>query len=125
MSNDFIGSIAEESYISLETYRKNGNPVATPVWFVEDEGLIYVRTLLKSGKVKRIECKPQVGVAASEMDGKVKGKYYIGQASIADDQKTEMIQELLTQKYGFRKRVFDLLGRLRRNIWTIIVIHLD
>ncbi len=43
-----------QSYLNLETFRKNGSGVKTPVWFVEDCGVLYLRTDAASGKVKRI-----------------------------------------------------------------------
>ena len=46
----FIG----HQYVSLETYRKSGEAVRTPVWFVEEDGKMYVWTVGTSGKVKRI-----------------------------------------------------------------------
>jgi len=34
---------SQEKYLSLETYRKNGTAVATPVWFaISPDGTIYV-----------------------------------------------------------------------------------
>ncbi len=50
MSSRFQG----ERVISLETYRRNGKPVRTPVWFLEQNGMIYVHTDDSTGKVKRI-----------------------------------------------------------------------
>ncbi len=43
-----------QSYLNLETFRKNGSGVKTPVWFVEDGGLLFVRTDASSGKVDRL-----------------------------------------------------------------------
>ena len=43
-----------QQYLNLETFRKNGAAVKTPVWFVQDGDATFVRTLANSGKVKRI-----------------------------------------------------------------------
>ncbi|PJC48171.1 MAG: PPOX class F420-dependent oxidoreductase, partial [Candidatus Omnitrophica bacterium CG_4_9_14_0_2_um_filter_42_8] len=48
-------SFSEYKYINLETYRKSGKPVRTPVWFVLFDDLIYVITREKTGKVRRIK----------------------------------------------------------------------
>lgn len=29
-------------YLSLTTFRRDGSPVATPLWFVEDDGRLFV-----------------------------------------------------------------------------------
>ena len=42
------------NYLNLETYRKSGVAVRTPVWFAEQGGILYLYTLADSGKVKRI-----------------------------------------------------------------------
>ena len=46
--------IRGKSYISLTTYRKNGAGVATPIWFAEDAGKLYVMSGNESGKHKRL-----------------------------------------------------------------------
>ena len=33
-----------EGVMSLETYRRNGEPVRTPVWFFEENRILYVHT---------------------------------------------------------------------------------
>ena len=44
----------KSKYISLETYRKNNQPVHTPVWFVLNDNLVYVVTRDQTGKIKRL-----------------------------------------------------------------------
>ena len=41
-------------YIRLETFKKNGQAVPTPVWFVVEDDMLYVRSYANSGKVKRM-----------------------------------------------------------------------
>ena len=42
--------LRNESYISLGTYRRNGELVRTPLWFAESGGKLYVMTRSDSGK---------------------------------------------------------------------------
>jgi len=49
-----IEQFKDQNYLNLQTYRKNGEAIATPVWFVQDGDKFYVRTIAGSGKVKRI-----------------------------------------------------------------------
>ena len=63
--------IESEKYISLETYRKNNQPVKTPVLFVIKDNLIYVVTGDKTGKVKRLRNNLQVKFALCTIRGKV------------------------------------------------------
>ena len=65
--------ISGQRYISLATFRKNGTPVYTPVWFGEENGHLYVMTSSKTGKAKRLRNNPEVRIAPSTMRGKVTG----------------------------------------------------
>ena len=55
-----LEEIKSEKCISLETYRKNNQPVRTAVWFVIKDDLIYVVTRDQTGKVKRLRNNRQV-----------------------------------------------------------------
>jgi len=48
--NEILNELESEKYINLETYRKNGNAVHTPVWFVLSDNLIHVISGEKTGK---------------------------------------------------------------------------
>ena len=37
--------LKQQQYLNLETFRKSGVGVKTPVWFVQDGDTLYVRTL--------------------------------------------------------------------------------
>ena len=64
--------IADEKYISLTTYRKNGDGVATAVWIAPlPDGRAGFTTGSDSGKVKRIGNNPRVTVRPCDMRGKV------------------------------------------------------
>src|SRR5438034_528814 len=64
-----LADLVEERYLVIETYRKNGDPVRTPVWFAEHQGIIYVRTNTDTGKAKRIRLDPHVRIAPSTARG--------------------------------------------------------
>ena len=68
-----LEEIESKKYISLETYRKNSQPVKTPVWFVVNDDLIYVVTRDQTGKVKRLRNNQQVKFALCTIKGKVTG----------------------------------------------------
>ncbi|MFX1448779.1 MAG: pyridoxamine 5'-phosphate oxidase family protein, partial [Promethearchaeota archaeon] len=53
----------EGKYVSLITYKKNGSPIATQVWFVEEAKKLYVVTLQGRYKFKRIKNNPNVKIA--------------------------------------------------------------
>jgi hypothetical protein len=57
-----LAQFAGQQYLNLETYRKTGQAMPTPVWFLEDNGTLYVRTVANSGQVKRIRNNSRVRV---------------------------------------------------------------
>ncbi len=60
-------------YLSLETYRKQGKVMRTPVWFVRNGERLYIRMIAESGKVKRLRCTPRLRVALCDRVGNVTG----------------------------------------------------
>src|SRR3954453_9907849 len=65
--------IRGQKYISLTTFRKNGSPVQTPVWFGEKDERLYVVTRNDSGKLKRIRNNAQARVAPCTIRGAITG----------------------------------------------------
>jgi len=106
-----------EKYLSLETYRKNGTPIATPLWFSEGDGVLYVYSLANAGKVKRARNNPKARIAPCDIRGKVRpGAEWISvTASLIDGEEAQRGHQLLTKKYGWLKRFGDIYsGILRR-----------
>ena len=99
-----MSHLAGEKYINLETYRKNGQGVRTPVWFVEmingDGSVLYVRTSDDTGKYKRVRNNPSVQIAPCDMRGGVKGNWVKGEARIADEEEKTKAFKMLEKKYG-------------------------
>jgi PPOX class probable F420-dependent enzyme len=106
-------NLAGHQYISLTTFRQNGQPVPTPVWFAQEGDQLYVLTLPTAGKVKRIQHTARVTVAPCDVRGNLLGGAVEGHARILDADEGQQANALLTRKYGLIKRLFDLLGMLR------------
>jgi PPOX class probable F420-dependent enzyme len=119
-----LAQLAAERYLSLETYRRTGQAVPTPVWFVVHGETIYVYTLASAGKVKRIRNNPRVRIAPCEARGTLKGLWIDATARIVDEGEAAQAHELLVAKYGWMKRVADLLRTLRPKPRAVIAIVL-
>ena len=107
-----VAQFAEQNYISLETFRKSGLGVKTPVWFVLHDGTFYVYTEADSGKVKRIRNNPRVRVAVCNMRGDVKGPWLDATASIIEGEERRAADRLLDRKY-FLKRISNVFRKFR------------
>ena len=107
-------------YVSLATFRRNGQEVRTPVWFAEQAGKLYVMTRTDSGKFKRIRNQPQVRLAACTMRGKVTGPWADGQARILDRAEEGIARQALARKYFLMR--FPWLWS-RKNIFLEITLR--
>jgi uncharacterized protein len=104
-------------YISLTTFRKDGSPVATPVWFVAENGHLLVETDGDSYKVKRIRRNENVTVAICNATGKVLGEAVPAHAAILPEEELPRVERMLGEKYRldyvFVLPIYKLVQRLR------------
>jgi hypothetical protein len=124
MSHDKLARFSGEKYLNLESYRKNGKAVRTPMWFAESGGALYVYSLASAGKVKRITNNPRVRVVPSGFRGKPRGEWVDARARILDADGASRGHALLTQKYGWRKRIGDAVSKLRKRQRVVIIIEI-
>src|SRR5438132_10650617 len=94
-----------ERFISLETFKKNGEGVKTPVWAAPLDGKLVVFTAGNSWKVKRLGRNPKIRVAACDGRGNVKpgATWYEGTARILSDAaEGRRALGALRRKYGWQ-----------------------
>ncbi len=113
-------------YVSLATFRRDGTEVATPVWFADAEGKLYVFTAGESGKVKRLRRSSRARIAPCDARGGLRGPWQDATAQlITDGGLIDRARAALRAKYGWQLRIFDffarLAGRARRRAWIQIV----
>ncbi len=99
MPSPIPAPIHGQKYISLKTFRKNGEGVATPVWFGEEDDKLYVMTRSDLGKAKRIRNNPQVRVAPCTIRGKVTGPEFAGVARILPPGDHQSARQTINRKY--------------------------
>lgn len=121
---DEINAFQHQQYINVETYRKTGVAVQTPVWFVEVNGELWFTTETQSGKVKRLRCNPRVRVAPCKVNGELLGDWHTGTARFLSAEEIPLVEKTFSRKYGLQKSLFDLLGRLQRRERLFIGIHM-
>jgi PPOX class probable F420-dependent enzyme len=101
-------------YINLESFKKDGTGVKTPVWAAPLDGRLVVFTEGKSFKVKRIRNNPRVRAAECDVRGGVRGPFFEGTARIIDDDPARELRayDALRTKYGLQMRVLDFFSGL-------------
>lgn len=120
--NGKLDQFQNREYIRLETFKKNGQAIPTPVWFVVEDGILYVRSYANSGKVKRMRNSSQVRVAPSDAMGKPHGVTVAGTALRVNADTEIKISQLLYRKYGLMKMSFDLWGAIKQLDWAVFAI---
>jgi PPOX class probable F420-dependent enzyme len=117
-----FASFAGHKYLNLETFKKSGDGVKTPVWFAADPAndlatdaaQIYAYTIGNSGKVKRIRNNGHVRIAPCDMSGKLLGEWVEARAKIATGPEAEYGNRLLNEKYFPWKQLLNFFASFRR-----------
>lgn len=122
MSSDKIAKLQDHKYINLETYKKNGQAVRTPVWFVVFDEQIFVMTTKNTGKVKRIRNNQDVKIMSCGMRGEPKGEWITTKARFANESETQKAIQLRHKKYGFRAKLVGMFVKKDEPIVIAITI---
>jgi uncharacterized protein len=107
-----LNQLAHEKYLSLTTYRRDGSPVSTPVWFVADRGRLVVWTSAGSWKARRLRRDPRVRIAACDFRGNVHGSAWHGTARFLPADDGLRVQRLLRKKYPVARRLLSWFDSL-------------
>jgi PPOX class probable F420-dependent enzyme, Rv2061 family len=124
MSADNLSDLSKFKYITIETFRKNGAGVRTPIWFIIYQGLIYFRTDVNSGKVKRIRNNPHVRIAPCDIRGNLKGNWFDGKVKFADLAESSITHSMIDKKYGFITTLIRIFNKIRRTNPVVIAISI-
>lgn len=124
-NNNKTSQFLDQKYINVETYKKNGQSVKTPVWFALDSGgVIYIRTDMNSGKVKRANNNPHVRVAPCNARGQPNREWRDGEMKRASTLQSERANELLNHKYGLQGKIVRVFNKLRKTKPIVVCIQL-
>jgi uncharacterized protein len=125
MSSSLANQFTGRRYINLESYKNNGEPELTPVQTIEHNGLLYLLTDPRAGKVKRIRENPKVRIVPCSRSGNSIGVWVGGEARILDEEESERVTKVLEAKYGtLSSFLVNLAAGLRgQRLTTIISIR--
>jgi PPOX class probable F420-dependent enzyme len=113
MAPPSLQQLAAERYVSLVTFRRNGNGVPTPIWIAAADGKLYAFTDGTSAKMKRLKVTDRVRLAACDMRGAVRGEYVEGRARrVEDPAMMKRAYSALAHKYGWQVTLLNLFSRL-------------
>ncbi|MGP3689291.1 PPOX class F420-dependent oxidoreductase [Streptomyces sp. IBSNAI002] len=124
-----LAELGKARYVSLTTFRKDGTPVATPVWAVADGAELYVWTRSDSWKVKRIRNNGRVTVTPCDVRGRLAEGVPAreGEARLLDEAGLKRVRGLMMRKYTWQFWTVDvpaMLARRGRRPHTAIAVKL-
>ena len=120
--NNYHQSLETGKYINLLTYKKNGEPVLTPVWFIFKDNKIFIRTSNKSGKFKRIKNNKNVKFALCNIRGQIKGEWHNGFAKLEPNNR--WVFSKINEKYGIFAYLMNILYKIKKMDIIILSIEL-
>ena len=115
----------DQKYINLETYKKDGTPIRTPVWFVIDKNLIYVITRDSTGKVKRLRNNQNVRIVPCSFKGEPKNEWVKGAAEKITGEEADKVIKLRKKKYGMFVRLIGIFTSKKGNIVVYSIELID
>lgn len=115
-----FGALERSKYLNLESFRKSGQGVRTPVWFAGDPAggtpqKLYVYTEAGAGKAKRIRRDSRVRLAPCNVRGKLLGDWIEARAEIVEGEEAARGMRLLDAKYKPWRQVLGFFAKFRRS----------
>lgn len=112
---DLARHLARARYLRLITFRKAGEPVATPIWFALVGNRAYAMSDGNAGKIKRIRHTSRVLVAPCDYRGRPTGTEIAAAAAlIVDPAERAAAERALRDRYGWQWRALAWFGERRR-----------
>jgi PPOX class probable F420-dependent enzyme len=110
-----LAGLGDEQFVSLTTFRRSGEPVATPVWVARDAEALVVTTPGATGKVRRLRRDPRVELRPSTRRGAVDEgvRPWTGVAAVLSaPAEVQKAHGVLRGKYGLQFRLITALERV-------------
>jgi uncharacterized protein len=132
VTSDPTTALGQQRFVSLTTFKRNGEGVATPMWIGRDGADLFVWTPADSWKVKRVRNNPRVLLAPSSRFGKVRDGVLPTEGAaqaVTDPVTVERLRDVIRRKYGLGYRLVTLVetiatrGRKSRVILRITLSH--
>ncbi len=126
-----FAAFAGHRYLNLETFKKSGDGVKTPVWFAADpsasldsrDAKLYAYTIGVSGKVKRVRNNPRVKIAPCNSRGGVLGEWVEARAVIVTGDEAARGTALLNKKYFPWKQIMAFFASFSRRERIVFAIR--
>jgi len=107
---DFSGITG--THILLVTYKRDGTPVPSPVWFARDGEQLYVWTEINAFKAKRLRNDERALIAPCSPRGVPRGEPVAAVGRVlTDDAERRRAATMIRSSWGPGRRLFELFSR--------------
>lgn len=98
-------------YAMLRSFRRDGTPVDTPIWFGFDGPTVVFRTKI-GPKTRRLAAQPDVELTACDYRGRVRpgAPTITGHATILSDTDADAGNRMLHERYGWQWNIVPLIN---------------
>jgi PPOX class probable F420-dependent enzyme len=103
-------------YVSFVTYKKDGSPVAAPVWVVPFEGGYAFTTDPDSFKIKRLRNDARATLTVCNARGKIAegAIVHVGAAVVLDKDDTKKVAKLIRKKYTVGTKLLGVYSLVKK-----------
>lgn len=103
-------------YVSFVTYKKDGTPVAAPVWIVPFQGGYAFTTDPESFKIKRLRNDARATLTVCDMRGKIKegAIVHVGAAVVLEEDDAEDVAKLIRKKYVIGTKLLGVYSLVKK-----------
>ncbi|MCW2940138.1 MAG: hypothetical protein JWN00_3123 [Actinomycetia bacterium] len=112
--NKLLPTVAR--YVSLTTFRRDGTPVATPVWQITHEDTMWVWTGATTGKARRLRGNPVLTLAPCTARGQVTGDAVPARGQEVSVGDAPEMFAALRRKYGWQMTAMMALHGFQHRI---------
>jgi PPOX class probable F420-dependent enzyme len=107
MNNSTLG---DARYALLRSFRRDGTPLDTPIWFAMDGDALVFRTKV-GPKTKRIAARPDIELRACDYRGRLRPQAAMvaGRATLLSGADAQRANRILHRRYGWQWNIVPLL----------------
>jgi dimethylaniline monooxygenase (N-oxide forming) len=102
-----LEDLARHRTTLVVTFRRDGTPVATPVWAAIADGSAYVRAERGSGKVRRLRHDSRVLLAPCTTRGRQLGPPLAASGRVLAAGEEQIAEQALAERYGLTRAAFE------------------
>lgn len=100
-------------YALLRSFRRDGTPVDTPIWFAFDDAGLLFRTKV-GPKTRRLAARPDVELVACDHRGRVRpgaaaASWVAGRATVLSGAEAARANRVLHRRYGWQWNIVPLI----------------